>query len=93
MNATDGSVYAISLKWPDNNTLTLGSVMSSSNSIVTLLGYGKVQWKANTKGQMEITMPSLPLDSDLMWAWTFKIENIGSVTNKRRNKKKNNFFY
>ena len=77
--------FSISLKWPDNNTLTLGSVLSSSNSIVTLLGYGKVQWKANTKGQMEITMLI-----SCTWAWTFKIalENIGSVTEMKRGGKK-----
>ena len=75
-NATDSSVYAIALKWPDNNILTLGLVKTTSNSVVTLLGYGKVQLKTNTKGQMEITMPPLPLDSDLKWAWTFKLENI-----------------
>ena len=57
--------------------------MTTSNSIVSLLGYGKVQWSTSSKGQMEITMPSLPLDSELMWAWTFKIENIGSVNRRR----------
>ena len=76
-NATDSSVYAIVLKWPDDNILTLGSVKTTSNSVVTLLGYDKVQWKTNTiMGQMEITMPPLPLDTNLKWAWTFKLENI-----------------
>ena len=75
-NATDGSVYAIVLKWPADNILTLGSVKTTAFSIATLLGYGRVQFNTNFMGQMEITMPPLPLDSNLMWAWTFKLENI-----------------
>ena len=52
---------------------------TSTSTVATLLGYGKLQWKNNSNGQVEITMPYLPLDTPLQWAWTIKLENISST--------------
>jgi alpha-L-fucosidase len=71
-----GNVYAINLKWPDNNQLNLGSVKVTSTSKATLLGYGSVQMKGSTNGQTQIMMPGLSLDTQLLWAWVIKLEGV-----------------
>ena len=73
------SVYAIVLKWPENNTLTLGApTPSSSTTVVTLLGYnGTFSWKPAGSQGMNITVP--PIAENMMpckWAWIFKLEGL-----------------
>ena len=55
----------------------LGNVKMRSGSKVSLLGYdGEVSWKTYTNDTIEISMPPLPLDTELRWAWVFKFENV-----------------
>lgn len=68
-------MYAIVLQWPANNVLTLGAVKTSSSSQVSLLGYGKVDWKEDG-GKVEVTFPSLPLNTPLQWAWVIKFAAV-----------------
>ena len=72
---TDSAVYAIVLEWPDSNSLSLGSVKTSSTTTATMLGYGKVDFQ-NSNGVVQVTFPNLPLDTPLMWAWVIKFEGV-----------------
>ena len=55
----------------------LGNVKVGNGSKVSLLGYdGEVSWKTYPNNTVEITMPPLPLDTELRWAWVFKFENV-----------------
>ena len=59
------------------SSIVLGNVKLGSGSKVSLVGYtGEVTWKAGANNSVEISMPSLPLDTDLKWAWVFKFENV-----------------
>ena len=69
-------MYAIVLKWPEKFILTIGSVKTTTNTEATLLGYGKVELKSGSSGQVDIIMPYLPLDTPLQWAWVIKLDNI-----------------
>ena len=75
-NAGSKTVYGILLQAPSNYTVTMGSVKTTSSSNISLLGYsGKVDWKMDETGTT-VTLPFLPPDSNLKWAWTLKLENV-----------------
>ena len=81
------AVYAIVLKWPENNTLTLGApTPSQSTTIVTLLGYNKTfSWKPAGSQGMNITVP--PIAANKMpckWTWVFKLEGLKEVPRNPR---------
>ena len=74
-------VYAIVLKWPENNTLTLGAPTASPDlTVVSLLGYDqsiKFGWKPTGTQGMVIEVP--PIADNKMpcrWAWVFKLEGL-----------------
>ena len=71
----NGAVYAIALKWPQNNVLSLKSVKTSSTTTATMLGYGKVDFQ-NSNGVVQVTFPNLPLNTSLKWAWVIKFEGV-----------------
>ena len=57
--------------------VVIGAVETSFNSKISLVGYGgEVVWKAAANNTIEISMPFLPLDTELKWAWVFKFENV-----------------
>ena len=63
----------------------LGNVkVGSSGSKISLFGYdGAVSWKTYPNNTVEISMPPLPLDTELRWAWMFKFENaLQSISSK-----------
>jgi hypothetical protein len=61
----------------------LGDVKTNSSSKISLIGYdGDVAWKPGANNTVEISMPSLPLDTELRWAWVFKLESISPATRK-----------
>ena len=77
-----GAVYGTLTQAYQFNVL-LGNMKIGTGSKVTLVGYnGEVQWKTNANNTIEITMPPLPLDSGLKWAWVFKFENVLPNTSK-----------
>lgn len=80
MKKTDEKmVYAVVLSWPQNNTLTLGAPITSTNTIVTMLGYPeKFQWTTTAGAQgLNITIPNISWNKlPCQWAWTFKLTNI-----------------
>ena len=60
--------------------LLLGCVKTSNSSKISLVGYnGEVTWNVNTNNTVEVSMPFLPLDTELRWAWAFKFENVSPV--------------
>ena len=78
-----GAVYGtLTLKY--QFTVMLGNMKVGSSSKVSLLGYdGEVSWKTYSNNTVEISMPPLPLDTELRWAWVFKFENVlPSTTSK-----------
>ena len=63
------------------STVVIGAVKTNSNSKISLVGYeGEVVWKPAANSTIEISMPHLPLDTELRWAWVFKFENIVPAT-------------
>ena len=73
------AVYAILLKWPSSDELTLGAPITTEDTQVTMLGYeGKFVWKpASDKGGMIVNMPGIPVNKlPSQWAWVLKIQNI-----------------
>lgn len=74
------SVYAIVLKWPSANNLTLGSPHPSvDTTIVSLLGYDgpNFSWKPTGSQGMMIMVPSIAEDKmPCKWAWVFKLEGL-----------------
>ena len=66
-----GAVYGtLTQKYLFN--VMLGNVKMGSGSKVSLLGYdGEVSWKTYPNNTVEISMPPLPLDTELRWVWVF----------------------
>ena len=63
--------------------VVIGAVETSVNSKISLVGYsGEVVWKAAANNTIEISMPFLPLDTELKWAWVFRFENITPTPKK-----------
>ena len=72
-------VYAIFLSWPDNFILELGDVVATDQTKATLLGYtGAVELVMDKSGAQGInaTLPHLPPNTSLQWAWTLKLEPV-----------------
>ena len=93
MDSTGKIVYAMFLTWPDNFMLQLGDVVASNNTMATLLGYSggiKISGQGSNKGIIA-TLPYLPPDTPLQWAWTLKLENamprlpLDDWSNKKQN--------
>lgn len=78
---TDQIVYAHLLVWPSNTTeIILGVPVSSSSTIITLLGsnIGPLDWHAageNSGILIDLSNVKIySLESD--WVWVFKLQNI-----------------
>ena len=77
MDSTGKIVYAVFLAWPDNFILQLGDVIATNQTVATLLGYTgsiKISWQDGNKG-INATLPYLPPNTPLQWAWTLKLES------------------
>ena len=71
-----GAVYGIQTQVYQSKVV-IGAVKTSTNSKISLVGYdGDVTWTTAANSSVEISMPFLPLDTNLTWAWVFKFENI-----------------
>ena len=59
------------------STVVIGAVWADFNTKISLVGYdGEVMWKPSANNTIEISMPFLPVDTELRWAWVFKFENV-----------------
>ena len=71
------SVYAFLLKWPEDNTLTLGAPVTATNTRIQLLGV-QTNLKFVVVGKtVQIALPYLPpgkLPNDV--AWMLKFDNL-----------------
>ncbi|XP_048587467.1 alpha-L-fucosidase-like [Nematostella vectensis] len=76
--STKEAVYAIALDWPSSGHLILNEPITSSSTVVTLLGSAEqLKWVAGPRHGLVITAPTIPLPKmPCKWAWTFKLENI-----------------
>ncbi|XP_076073932.1 alpha-L-fucosidase-like isoform X1 [Mytilus galloprovincialis] len=74
----DVSVYAILLFWPTDNKVILGAPVSSSSTIVSMLGYvGNFDWKPNPGGGIEVTIPPITINKlPCNDVWVLKLENL-----------------
>ena len=78
-----GAVYG-TLTQKYQFTVMLGSLIVGSSSKVSMLGYdGDVSWTVYTNDTVKISMPPLPLDTQLRWAWVFKFENVQPISSKQ----------
>lgn len=71
-------VYAVFLSWPNNFILELGDVTVTNQTKATLLGYtGTVEIMKSTSAKgVNITLPHLPPNTPLQWAWTLKLDPV-----------------
>ena len=61
----------------------IGAVATNAKSKISLVGYdGEVVWGSGVNNVIEISMPFLPLDTELRWAWAFKFENVSPAPRK-----------
>ena len=71
-------MYAIVLKWPQNNQLSLGAPSATENTKISMLGYeGAFNFKSlGTKG-IKIVVPDIPaFKMPSMDAWVFKLNGL-----------------
>ena len=74
-------MYAFLLIWPKERTeITLGAPLSSSNTVVTLLGSGgdPLSWRV-ANGTRGIVIDVSKVQLHLLrseWTWAFKLENL-----------------
>ena len=62
------------------SNVVIGALKTNANSKISLVGYdGEVTWKLSANNTIEISMPFLPLDTELTWAWVFKFENVSTA--------------
>ncbi len=83
-SSNDGKfVYAFLLIWPKDSTeIILGAPLSSSNTVVALLGSsgGSLSWRV-ASGTRGIVIDVSTIKLHLLrsaWTWTFKLENISA---------------
>ncbi|XP_069950490.1 alpha-L-fucosidase-like isoform X4 [Cherax quadricarinatus] len=69
-------VYSIVLIWPKDNTLTLGSVQSTPDTTVTMLGYSSsnLQFK-DAIGGLSVTFPPMSQVTS-QWVWVLAMSGI-----------------
>jgi alpha-L-fucosidase len=81
MKKSDNStaVYAIFLRWPDDNTLALGAPDPTFQTRATMLGFGQLPWTFSTTPGvgMFVNLPTVPFTKlPSTWAWTIKLEYL-----------------
>nr|CAD7199487.1 unnamed protein product [Timema douglasi] len=73
----NSAVYAISLIWPSNRQLTLGSVLLAEDATVTLFGYsGELTW-TDTGSEILVDFPQRDLVSS---DWAYAIKMVGATS-------------
>lgn len=72
------SVYAIVLNWPDRDVLTLGSVVGTASTKISMLGFNQdsspLQYKMMRKGLQVVFPPMSQVSSQ--WAWVLIMQDI-----------------
>ncbi|KAL8589411.1 hypothetical protein ACOMHN_021563 [Nucella lapillus] len=79
-NGAQTDVYAVALKWPAGDSLTLGAPVAGNTTVVTLLGQGQGLDYIRTGHQgLVISLPFIDFSHmPCQWAWTFKITNVAN---------------
>ncbi|CAL4059913.1 unnamed protein product, partial [Meganyctiphanes norvegica] len=72
----ESAVYAFVLSWPTGDVLTLGSVQSTPNTKITMLGQESqpLLYKTARKGLQVVFPPMSEISSQ--WVWVLKMENV-----------------
>jgi len=75
-NPQNNTVYAISMKWPENGKLEIPSPIGSNTTQVYLLGNAQpLNYTLGAKGQgLTVQLPNYNLN--WQYAWTFKLVNV-----------------
>ncbi|XP_066982311.1 alpha-L-fucosidase-like [Macrobrachium rosenbergii] len=70
--SNNNNVYAIVLSWPEDDLLPLGSVVSTPETKVNMLGYqGELTFAAGSPG-IEVTFPNMAKVKS-KWAWVLEL--------------------
>jgi len=74
-------VYAVVLKWPQNDLLHLGAPRTTTETLVSMLGYsgsGVFQWTSGTGGRgIDIQFPRISFNElPSTWAWILKLQHL-----------------
>ena len=77
-NKKSGLVYAHLLQWPADYKVLLGALMGMKPTKISLLGYGTDLSFTTLSDGVQVTLPYLPLDTPLKWAWVLRIEGLSS---------------
>lgn len=76
--STDDSVFAISLQWPENGILKLGSVRMSNNSQIHILGLNEKLQFEQKEAELDIFLPDFyrlfKICNPCQWGFVLKIE-------------------
>jgi len=72
------TVYAIMLKWPKDDVLTLNRPITSIDTKVTMLGMpGEIEFVATETAGLTIKLPQVPVNKlPCQWGWVFKITDV-----------------
>nr|CAD7591051.1 unnamed protein product [Timema genevievae] len=73
----NSAVYAISLIWPSNRQLTLGSVLLAEDATVTLFGYSRELTWTDTGSEILVDFPQRDLVSS---DWAYAIKMVGATS-------------
>jgi alpha-L-fucosidase len=74
----NNNVYAVMLEWPSNYEVVLGSLKEYTPTKISLLGFNDELKFTSTNNGVVVTLPFLPLQSELKWAWSLCIEGIST---------------
>jgi len=78
-NPESGTVYAVTLSWPENNLLNLGSVQGTAETQVTMLGYDGGSLVHTTEGSgLQVAFPAMSEVSG-QWAWTIAMTAVNAA--------------
>lgn len=77
-NNKSGLVYAHLLQWPADYEVLLGALKGMKPTKVTLLGEESDLAFTSLPDGVQVTLPYLPLDTPLKWAWVLRIEGLSS---------------
>ena len=66
------------MEWPANNTLQLYAPMTTTSTVVTLLGYNEeFKWTPGKYSGIYVHIPDIPFNKmPSKWAWVFKFTGL-----------------
>lgn len=83
-NSSQPAVYAILLEWPLNNTLKLSAPITSTSTVINLLGYpDPLKYTPLQSGGVIVNIPSIPTNlMPCQWAWALRLTGLKNQKTK-----------